>query len=86
MKYLGFDSLEGLDEAISCGGIDVKQGSQYVYFDVDGWGYRAYEHDVDRPYMDNHYDTLQEMIDNYVFPDGTPLKKLVDGSIDITDF
>ena len=49
--------------------------------DVDGWGYRVYEYDVDRPYMDNHYPTLQEMIDNYVFPDGTPLKGLVDGTI-----
>lgn len=81
MKYLGFDDMESLDEAISCGGIDMRQGDQWVYMDVDGWGYRVYEHDVDRPYMDNHYATLQKMIDNYVFPDGTPLKGLVDGTI-----
>lgn len=81
MKYLGFESLEEMDEAINCGGFDMVQGDQGVYFDVDGWGYRVYEDGVDRPYMDNHYPTLQEMIDNYVFPDGTPLKGLVDGTI-----
>lgn len=38
MKYLGFDDMESLDEAISCGGIDMRQGDQWVYMDVDGWG------------------------------------------------
>lgn len=85
MKYLGFDDLDDLDEAISCGGIDMKQGDQVVYIDVDGWGYRVYEYGVDRPYMDNHYKTLQEMIDNYIFPDGTPLRELVDGTIPETE-
>lgn len=81
MKYLGWNSMEELDEAITCGGFDMKQGDQAVYFDVDGYGYRVYEYDVDRPYMDNHFASLQEMIDNYVFPDGTALKGLVDGTI-----
>ena len=85
MKYLGFESLEEMDEAINCGGFSMEQGDQGVYFDVDGWGYRVYEYDVDRPYMDNPYETLQEMIDNYIFPDGTPLKRLVDGTIPGTD-
>lgn len=47
--------------------------------DVDGWGYRVYEYDVDRPYLDNHYETLQDLIDNYIFPCGTPMKDIVYG-------
>lgn len=70
-----------LREALRIVWFSVRQKRKNVYIDVDGWGYRVYEYDVDRPYMDNHYATLQEMIDNYVFPDGTPLKGLVDGTI-----
>ena len=70
-----------LREALRLVWFAVRQKRKNVYIDVDGWGYRVYEYDVDRPYMDNHYPTLQEMIDNYVFPDGTPLKGLVDGTI-----
>lgn len=58
----------------------VKKGKTYTLTLTAG-GYRVYEYDVDRPYTDNHYATLQKMIDNYVFPDGTPLKGLVDGTI-----
>ena len=32
MKYLGFDDIESLDEAISCGGIDMRQGDQWVIY------------------------------------------------------
>ena len=70
-----------LREALRIVWFAVRQKRKNVYIDVDGWGYRVYEYDVDRPYMYNHYATLQEMIDNYVFPDGTPLKGLVDGTI-----
>lgn len=70
-----------LREALRIVWFAVRQKRKNVYIDVDGWGYRVYEYDVDRPYMDNHYATLQEMIDNYVFPDGTPLKGLVEGTI-----
>lgn len=70
-----------LREALRLVWFAVRQKRKNVYIDVDGWGYRVYEDGVDRPYMDNHYATLQEMIDNYVFPDGTPLKGLVDGTI-----
>lgn len=70
-----------LREALRIVWFAVRQKRKNVYIDVDGWGYRVYEYDVDRLYMDNHYATLQEMIDNYVFPDGTPLKGLVDGTI-----
>lgn len=70
-----------LREALRIVWFAVRQKRKNVYIDVDGWGYRVYEDGVDRPYMDNHYATLQEMIDNYVFPDGTPLKGLVDGTI-----
>lgn len=79
MMYLGWDDLESLDEAISCGGVTMKHNGQCVYMDVDGWGYRVYEYDVDRPYLDNHYETLQELIDNYIFPCGTPMKDIVYG-------
>lgn len=70
-----------LREALRIVWFAVRQKRKNVYIDVDGWVYRVYEDGVDRPYMDNHYATLQEMIDNYVFPDGTPLKGLVDGTI-----
>ena len=70
-----------LREALRLVWFAVRQKRKNVYIDVDGWGYRVYEDGVDRPYMDNHYATLQEMIDNYIFPDGTPLKGLVDGTI-----
>lgn len=70
-----------LREALRIVWFAVRQKRKNVYIDVDGWGYRVYEDGVDRPYMDNHYATLQEMIDNYIFPDGTPLKGLVDGTI-----
>lgn len=70
-----------LREALRIVWFAVRQKRKNVYIDVDGWGYRVYEYDVNRPYMDNHYATLQEMIDNYVFPDGTPLKGFVDGTI-----
>lgn len=70
-----------LREALRIVWFAVRQKRKNVYIDVDGRGYRVYEYDVDRPYMDNHYATLQEMINNYIFPDGTPLKGLVDGTI-----
>lgn len=70
-----------LREALRIVWFAVRQKRKNVYIDVDGWCYRVHEYDVDRPYMDNHYATLQEMIDSYIFPDGTPLKGLVDGTI-----
>ena len=88
MKYFGFEDFDEFAETFwTTGAFDIGYHSTVfdrdVWFTltVDGSGYHIYP---EKEFLDTHsacFDSAREMVDNYIFPDGTPMKDVFENTI-----
>lgn len=88
MKYFDFDDFDDFSEvANGCGAFDVGYYSpvfkEDCWFTIteDGMGWNIYP---DEPYTKSHhglFDTLEDMLNEYVFPDGLKMKAIWENAI-----
>ena len=83
MKYFDFDGFEEFKLAFwQTGAFDIGYHSEVFDRDmwftltVDGCGYNIYPPDEFEETHSACYETAEEMIEKYIFPDGCPMKEI----------
>lgn len=87
MGYPGFEryffeqELDDLDESLRGGGWDIIVDGYRYYFDFDGMDYHGQMADMRLTWEEEkqysvYYETLEELIDGYVFANGLTFKEL----------
>lgn len=80
-KYFFEQELDDLDETLYGGGWDIIVDGYRYYFDFDGMDYHGQMADSKVDWEDAkqysvYYDTLEELIEGYVFANGLTFKEL----------
>ncbi len=80
-KYFFEQELDGLDETLRGGGWDMIVDGYRYYFDFDGTDYHGQMADPKLTWDEEkqyrvYFDTLEELIDGYVFANGLTFKEL----------
>lgn len=88
MKYFDFDGFEEFKLAFwQTGAFDIGYHSEVFDRDmwftltVDGCGYNIYPPDEFEETHSACYETAEEMIEKYIFPDGCPMKEIFENAV-----